>query len=73
MTLKEELRAIAKEVIAASLPDEAVRRALAALPAARGKTAVSYTHLTWMQTRLLSPVRTLPPTAPGLASALAFL
>ena len=40
MTLKEELRAIAKEVIAASLPDEAVRRALAALPAARGKTVV---------------------------------
>ena len=40
MTLKEESRAIAKEVIAASLPDEAVRRALAALPAARGKTVV---------------------------------
>ena len=40
MTLKEELRAIAKGVIAASLPDEAVRRALAALPAARGKTVV---------------------------------
>ena len=40
MTLKEELRAIAKEVIAASLPEEAVRRALAALPAARGKTVV---------------------------------
>ena len=40
MTLKEELRAIAREVIAESLPDAAVRRALAGLPAARGKTLV---------------------------------
>ena len=40
MTLKEELRAIARELIAESLPDAAVRRALAGLPAARGKTLV---------------------------------
>ena len=40
VTLKEELRAIAREVIAESLPDAAVRRALAGLPAARGKTLV---------------------------------
>ena len=38
--LKEEAFAIAREAVAASLPDEAVRRALAALPAARGKTVV---------------------------------
>ena len=40
MTLKEELRQIAAEVIAESLPDAAVRRALGAIPAARGKTVV---------------------------------
>ena len=40
MTLKEELRQIAAEVIAESLPDAAVRRALGEIPAARGRTIV---------------------------------
>ena len=40
MTLKEELRQIAAEVIAESLPDAAVRRALGDIPAARGRTIV---------------------------------
>ena len=40
MTLKQELRQIAAEVIAESLPDAAVRRALGDIPAARGRTIV---------------------------------
>ena len=40
MTLKQELRQIAAEVIAESLPDAAVRRALGDIPDARGRTIV---------------------------------
>ncbi len=55
MTLKEELRQIAAEVIAESLPDAAVRRALGEIPAARGRTiVVSVGKVGWQMAKAAS-------------------